>query len=370
MDDFMLLDSEARGERDIFSTQKGLICTDFANIAPTTGPNQGYFAEIRREASTHPNVVTPQDEPVVMVDLEPEALIDKLEHIQWDRLPQEVRDACRALPAFQLRQFPDDVAKGKQGDAEAILNASDDKQMLLTTPAKFTDYSGRTFNCTAYEYAYWAKDKHMCRMLERHMDDETKALLLDKVNDMEQVGLAYRQHGIEYKNPHYDMSFVLKDLTDTEFGQLQTMVGQSVDKIRNATVDNYQTLAFTADEYEALKKALEPHKQRWITSFLYTSIPNAINNKLKFDFHSLITALDTYVTNYDGWNLHQREAAWLKVGQAQRDVPAHIAHEYCNPDRSFYPLPAFDEDNLPRTLTFDNDMASPNNSWFPLSSSK
>ena len=36
----------------------------------------------------------------------------------------------------------------------------------------------------------------------------------------------------------------------------------------------------------------------------------------------MITALDTYVTNYDKWDYHQREEAWMKVGKAQRDVPA------------------------------------------------
>jgi len=112
MDDFMLLDTEARGENDVFFTQKGLICTDFANIAPT-GLHQAYFSEIREEAATHPDVMRPQDEPVITVDIEPEALMDKLGDIQWDKLPKEVADACRALPAFQLRQFLDDVAKGK-----------------------------------------------------------------------------------------------------------------------------------------------------------------------------------------------------------------------------------------------------------------
>ena len=368
MDDFMILDTEARGERDIFFTQKGLICTDFANMAPTTGPNQGYFTEIREEASTHPEVMRPQDEPVNTVDIEPEALMDKLGDVQWDRLPKEVADACRALPAFQLRQFPDDVAKGQQDEAEAILQASDDKQTLLTTRAKFTDYSGRTFNCTAYEYAYWAKDTHMRRMLESHMDDETKTQLLERVNEMEHTGLAYQQHGVSYQNPHYDMSFVLKNLNLDEFRQLQTMVGQNITKINNATADNYQTLPFTATEYEQLKKALDHHKQYRLTSFFYTSPANAVANKLQFDFKSLITALDTYVTNYDRWDYHQGDEAWLNVGKAQREVPAHIAHEYCRGDRSFDPRPEFNEDTLPRVLTFYNYVTAVK-SWFPLTSS-
>jgi hypothetical protein len=367
MDDFMLLDTEARSEKDVFFTQKGLICTDFSNIA-TTGPHAAYFSEIRKEASTHPEVMRPQDEPVITLDIEPEALMDKLGDVQWDRLPKEVADACRALPAFQLRQFPDDVAKGKQDEAEAILQASDDKQTLLTTRAKFTDYSGRTFNCTAYEYAYWAKDTHMRRMLESHMDDETKTQLLERINEMEHTGLAYQQHGVSYHNPHYDMSFVLKNLNPDEFRQLKTMVGQNIVKINNATADNYQTLPFTATEYEQLKKALDHHKQYRLTSFFYTSPANAIANKLQFDFKSLITALDTYVTNYDRWDHHQRDEAWLNVGKAQREVPAHIAHEYCRPDRSFDPMPSFNEETLPRRFNFDNYVTNVC-SWFPLASS-
>ena len=389
MDDFMLLDTEARSEKDVFFTQKGLICTDFSNIA-TTGPYFAYFTEIREEASTHPEVMRPQDEPVITVDIEPEALMDKLGDVQWDRLPKEVADACRALPAFQLRQFPDDVAKGKQDEAEAILQASDDKQTLLTTPAKFTDYSGRTFNCTAYEYAYWAKDTHMRRMLESHMDDETKRQLLERVNAMEHTGLAYQQHGVSYQNPHYDMSFVLKNLNPDEFRQLKTMVGQNIAKINNATAENYATLAFTATEYEQLKKELAPQTSVWnwmlsclgsfqclgyltypaffIASFFITSSAQSIGNKLQFDFKSLITALDTYVTNYDRWDYHHLDEAWLNVGKAQREVPAHIAHEYCRGDRSFDPRPEFNEETLPRCFTFNNYVTNVK-SWFPLASS-
>jgi hypothetical protein len=211
--------------------------------------------------------------------------------------------------------------------------------------------------CAAYEYAYWAKDKHMCRMLESHMNDETKAFMLEKVKEMEHSGLAYQQHGQSYKNSHYDMSFVLKNLSPDEFLQLQTIVGQKGAKIQDATKDNYQQIAFTATEYEGLKKALKQHA------------PNRFSEKLKFDFHSLITALDTYVTNYDKWDRLQQAEAWMKVGIAQRDVPAHVAHEYCRTDRSFDPLPSFNEKNLPRVLTFDDYTGTADKSWFPLSSS-
>jgi hypothetical protein len=368
MDDFMFLDTEAQEENDIFITNKGLICTDASNIIPTTPQNQAYFAAIRHEARMHRDIVTPQDEPMVTIDIEPGALMDKLSDVQWERLPKEIVEACHALPAFQVRELLDDVAKGKQDEAHTMLESSEDKQALLRTRGKFTDYSGRTFRCTAYEYAYWAKDTHMQRLLERHMDDETKAFLLGQIDAIEHSGLAYQQHGVAYQNAHYDMSFVLQNLNIDEFHQLKTMVGQSSAKIQQATDDNYQNISFTATEYEALKKILEQHKTKDNASIFDTSPAKALSEKLQFDFHSLITALDTYVTNYDTWDDHQQAEAWMKVGKAQRDVPAHVAHEYCMPGRPFDPLPSFSEEALLRVLTFYNYVTNIK-SWFPLASS-
>jgi hypothetical protein len=369
MDDCMFLDTEAQGENDIFITNKGLICTDASNIIPTTPQNQAYFAEIRQEARMHRGIVTPQDEPMVTVDIAPEALIDKLSDVQWERLPKEVVEACRALPAFKVRELLDDVAKGKQDEANTMLESFEDKQTLLRTPGKFIDYSGRTFRCTAYEYAYWAKDTHMQRLLERHMDDETKAFLLGQIDAIEHSGLAYQQHGISYQNAHYDMSFALRNLSVDEFHQLKTIMGQSSSKIQQATADNYPNISFTAREYEALKEILEQHKTKDNSSIFDTSSAKALSEKLQFDFHSLITALNIYVTNYHKWGHHQKEEAWMNVGKAQRDVPAHVAHEYCRSERSFDPLPSFNEKNLPRVLTFDNYTGTSDKYWFPLSSS-
>jgi hypothetical protein len=93
-----------------------------------------------------------------------------------------------------------DVAKGNQDKADKLLTDNPDRtQELLNSPGVFTDYSGRKFNCTAYEYARWAKDAHMCRMLEAHMNEPTKALMLDRCEAMERNGLRYEQHG-EVKN--------------------------------------------------------------------------------------------------------------------------------------------------------------------------
>lgn len=91
-----------------------------------------------------------------------------------------------------LRKFLHCVAYGKQNKAEELLIIS--TEWLMAT-GSFTDYSGRKFNCTAYEYAYWARDVRMCQMLETHMDQAAKALMLIRCNAMKRTGLTYEQHG-------------------------------------------------------------------------------------------------------------------------------------------------------------------------------
>ena len=215
MDDFMILDCDATGEAAKFVTHQGAICTDFAEIVEPTLANQDYFARIREDFAGHPAEIPHKNEWVAGEDIEPEALLARITDEQFEKMPDAVKVACRAHPTFQMRQFLPGVAKGKQNEADALLTASSgNKQVLLRTPGVFTDYSGRTFNCTAYEYAYWAKDTHMCRMLERHMDDETKAYMLARIDEIERLdadtgqpmGLGYSQGGLEHRSAHFDLT--------------------------------------------------------------------------------------------------------------------------------------------------------------------
>ena len=60
------------------------------------------------------------------------------------------------------------------------------------------------------------------------------------------------------------------------------------------------------------------------------------HQSLHFDFNPLINELDDYVKQFYSRNLDERNDAWLKkVGGAQ---PAHLAQEYCHPDRNFEQL--------------------------------
>lgn len=200
------------------------------------------------------------------------------------------------LKERKLTKLLTHVARGEQGEAEAFLkkckqNKSLDSQWFLKTPLTFTDYSGRTFNCTAYEYADWAKDTHMCRMLAKYMDEDTKAEILKQINKNDQEGLSYKEDGKDFRSAH-------------------------------------------------------------------------------FDFNPLKTDLQAYVDGYKGWKTNDDpeaiDDAWLKVGKNQRKVPAHVANEYCHPERSFDPTPDFKEESLPRILKFYNFITGKDEDWYPL----
>ncbi len=298
MDDFMILDKEATGETAKFVTHQGSICVDFASMvdAVAASANASYFASVRADFAAHPAEIPHRNDSVAGgLDVDIKALLTSFNDEQFERLPAAAKKACRAHPSFQARHLWNGVAKGRQEEAEALLTVTPaNTQMLLRTPGVFTDYSGRSFHCTAYEYAYWAKDTHMCRMLESHMDEETKELMLAHIDEMESSGLEYLQQGEAHRTKHFDLT---------------------------------------------------PLKQ----------------------------ALQQYINGYDNWyatgNWAAMGAAWMVVGKAQRDVPAHVAQEYCREDRSFSLTPQFNKAVLPRALTFYNFNTPANESWYPLSSS-
>ena len=204
-------------------------------------------------------------------------------------------------PILDITYFQICVARGEQAEAQRLLQESRTKDKrehpnLLLAVETFTDYSGRTFTCTAYEYAYWAKDRHMLRMLEVQMDEPTKEAMLRRIDILEQQGLTYTQHG--------------KTITDSKH----------------------------------------------------------------FDITPLKTAYEDYIRIYTAWEQADHPntgraavvAAWMSVGKAQRDLPVHYVNEYFRTDGSFHPTPAFNEETLPRELTFVNWIVGKTERLFPL----
>ncbi len=302
MDDFMILDVDRDTRAGQFVTHQGSICTGFEELA-----DPSLMKSIHNDFKTRSERVIPSKNEHIKASIELSVnAIASLNDEDFKKLPPKIQLECMKSPEFQLHTFLHAVAKGKQDDAEKLLTENhktgtgtgtgtetkaEAKTGLLLKSGTLTDYSGRTFNCTAYEYAYWAKDTHMCRMLEAHMDNETKANMLRRIDLIEKEGLPWQQHGQNHKTPHFDMK-------------------------------------------------------------------------------PLIDALQAYVDGYPQWNrdsnYNAMTAAWMKVGLAQRDLPVHVVNEYCRPDRSFYLLPAFNEDKLPRELMFNNWNSRRDEPLFPL----
>ena len=305
-DEFMVLDSSKPGK---FVNHQGSICTDFCEILVALKQNSFFVQKKCKDFKTMNGVISHKNDWIAgSIELTIDALTDEQLVILLEKLPQESRQEIKqSYPARMaqiarlqlmktLPEFLDCVAKGQQTQAECLLTERSDKQLLLLTSATFTDYSGRTYHCTAYEKAYWDKDIRLCRMLERHMDEATKAEMSARIDTMERSGLVYQQHGQEHRSPHFDLT-------------------------------------------------------------------------------PLRTALHEYIAGYGNWcrtdNLLAIKAAWMNVGHAQRDVPAHVAQEYCMLGRSFDPCPSFsvNEESWPRTLQFCNYGTGDEGLWFPLTPS-
>jgi hypothetical protein len=148
----------------------------------------------------------------------------------------------------------------------------------------------------------------MCRMLEKYMDNTTKHELLQRVQRIEElVG-----EGL-FKAP--------RGLTYTQSGK----------------------------EHRSAHFDLTPLKQALKT---YIDAHNQSPKQTDADWEAL-------------------DMLWVTVGLPQRDVPAHIAQEYCHPDRSFEEvsenpslLDATNPNNLVRQLKFYNWDTGANDSWF------
>ncbi|MBL7479555.1 SidC [Legionella bononiensis] len=323
-DEFFVLNTEKKGH---FFTHQGSICMSFPEFASSplldVPPELTQPLEPARAQASDLDVNIPHNclvqeditiDTAVMDNAELQTLYERINTYQDPKLKKDLLTQLKQerpdfKPKIDAKQFLQQVAYGQQNEAESLLqkDSATTQELLTTRKVPFTDYSGRTFNCTAYEYAYWAKDTHMCRMLERYMDDETKFIILKRVEKIEELigdlfkhprGLAYTQKGKEYRSAHFDLTPLKK----------------------------------------ALKNYIEAYDQ---------SPKNTAEN----------------------WE--ELDTLWIKVGLPQREVPAHIAQEYCHPKRSFEKVvkdpTLLDADrpaNLRRRLKFFNFETGSNDAWF------
>ncbi|VEG89599.1 SidC homolog [Legionella spiritensis] len=343
-DEFFILDAQNKGD---FVMHQGSICTNFARFVHSpllevpiefTQP----LEEACKQAShlgvsiPHKNTLAHNEVEINTAALDNAGLQTLYKHIdgyQDAKLKEKLfAQLKKERPDFKSKinasHFLQHVAYGQQDEAEALLQKDLQlaQELLKADNIAFTDCSGRTFTCTAYEYAWWARDSHMQRMLEKYIrqDEETRQFILERVQAIEEP----------------------------------------------------QPLPLSANLFDQSK----PQGLRYTTE---DKQGNAIEHwEAHFDLTPLKKALKHYVGEYekllnkskDNWEILDK--IWVEeVGRAQRDVPAHIAQEYCHPLRSLKDvtenkslLDASNPANLKRQLKFYNWKADQSDLWFTLGS--
>ena len=235
------------------------------------------------------------------------------------------------IPKIDAKKFLAHVAHGEQDEAEAELQKDPNlaQLLLVTDDIPFTDYSCRTFRCTAYEYAYWAKDTHMQRMLEKYIlkNEQTRIKILGRVQDIERL---------RPSSPSSNFLSYFSCFQQAPRPQGLTYTKQN----RQGEIKHHQDAGFDL---------------------------NPLMTGLKYFIDVFIKSLGS--SSYQGDNLN---TIWRQqVGIAQRDLPAHIAQEYCHPRRSFKEvednqrlLDATNPDTLIRQLQFINNQTDEREHWF------
>ncbi len=217
------------------------------------------------------------------------------------------------------------VVQGKQSNAETLLKK---KPQLLLMRGDVTDYSGRSFKqISAYQYAYWAKDIDMLKMLSTYITDEkARALILQFVLGIEEDGLTYDQVGVTKTSKHFDVSGLIEALRyfDREaesFQEIESLVG--IDEDGNPT-----SVLFVRFSEDGSSRQLRPEE---------------------------LAAVQ-----------HSLGAAYLRIGIMQRDLPVCWVNQYyCRPDIDLNPTSGFSEPLLNRSVTI-REPSGDTRPWFPL----
>lgn len=232
-DEFVIVDLKRKG---LFVTHQGIICTDlteFIKAAIDENPaltswNNYLFQRLNEGfkdidgALPHQNTLHSEAEAQRTFEVEIETLSDAHLRTLIKHLPLDEQLRVKALPIVQERiALPDllgHVSHGEQNQADIFLNTFKEQgfdiQTLLLKPCQFTDYSGRIFHCTAFEYAYWCKDFYMCQMLLKHMDDNTKTEMANACGNIKTEGLRYTLNGQPNQSAHFELAPLKKAYQD------------------------------------------------------------------------------------------------------------------------------------------------------------
>ncbi|CZG59588.1 hypothetical protein SCZ71_15340 [Legionella pneumophila serogroup 1] len=186
-------------------------------------------------------------------------------------------------PELDFAAFLKHVAYGQQRQAEQMLQKYQNftQQLLRLDTIPFIDRAGRTFTCTAYEYAMRVKDGHMLRMLERYI-----------VQDIETTRIIYeRAQDVLYPELRYNSTF---------FGRLRNDAWHYTTCDNGVVKDHYEQFVGIAPLVSALEQLTYKVREMDASSAAYTPADRA-----------------------------ELTHIWVVgVGGAQRMLPEHMIQEY------------------------------------------
>jgi hypothetical protein len=139
---------------------------------------------------------------------------------------------------------------------------------------------------------------------------------------------------------------------------------------------NHYTKQELLKQVEQIEELIGPEFIKKPRGLVYTQNGKE-HRSAHFDLTPLKKALMAYIKAYNNSPKETKAdwdalaALWIKVGLPQREVPAHIAQEYCHSKRSFEEvsknpslLDASNPDNLERQLKFYNWVIDSYDYWF------
>ena len=304
------------------------------------------------------------------------------------------------------------TAQGKEEEVVNFFAMTPHLIRSLTAKNDVEDYSGRRFkNISAFQYALWARDWHLWERMLKALDEAyARALTTEEWEAL----------------PEHQRNQVMT-LTKVEVADIRTRLKQQYDEVVGKGLDYtitrmgkngepmiVQVKGETHFDLKGPEFCLMPQKTRFVPekgkiyvkieqdSLHYTLVSlsgEAVSDSIPLEqlapltqlntaedikpfitpilnitalrghthLQALISSLNTYCEQYNNWNWSQRENHWChQVGMAQREVPAHIAQEYCHTNLLLRKERSFTELEFPRTLEFNDWISGKTESWFPL----
>ncbi|WP_078767312.1 hypothetical protein [Legionella maceachernii] len=308
------------------------------------------------------------------------------------------------------------TAQGKEAEVVNFFAMSPHLIRSLTAKNDVEDYSGRCFkNISAFQYALWARDWHLWERMLKALDEayaraltteewealpehqRNQVMTLTKV-EVADIRTRLKQQydevvgkGLDYTitrmgengepmvvhvkgETHFDLigpEFCLMPQEANfvpEKGKIYIKIGQ--DSLHYTLVSLSGEAVSDSIPLEQLAPLTQLNTAEDIKPFI-TPLLKITSMRGHTHPQALISSLNTYCEQYNNWNWSQRENHWChQVGMAQREVPAHIAQEYCRTDLALTKKRSFTELEFPRTLEFYSWVTDSKDTWFPLHKEK